>query len=153
QPSKAITLYAPATGFVLTRSAFTKQRVMPDTDLYSIADLSSIWVLADIYEYEAADISIGQTATVTLPYLPGRVFNGNVTYIYPQVDAATRTLKARIEVDNSRLDLKPDMYANVEFKIDYGRRVVVPQEAVMDSGSEQTVFVALDDGYFAPRKV
>ena len=153
KPSKAITLYSPASGFVLTRNAFTKQRVMPDTELFSIADLSSVWVLADIYEYEAADISVGQTAIVTLPYLPGRAFRGQITYIYPQVDSATRTLKARIEVANQNFELKPDMYANVEVKIDYGMRVVVPQEAVMDSGSEQTVFVALDDGYFAPRKV
>ena len=153
KPVKAITLYAPATGFVLTRNAFTKQRVMPDTDLYSIADLSTIWVLADVYEYEASDISVGQSATVTLPYLPGQVFQGKVTYIYPQVDSTTRTLKARIEVENPRFELKPDMYANVEFQIDYGRHVVVPAEAVMDSGSEQTVFVALNDGYFEPRKI
>ena len=153
KPTKALTIYAPAAGFVLTRNAFTKQRVMPDTDLYSIADLSSVWVLADIYEYEAADVSVGQTATVTLPYLPGRTFRGQVTYIYPQVDSTTRTLKARIEVANPKFELKPDMYANVELSISYGRQVVVPQEAVMDSGSEQTVFVALDDGYFAPRKV
>jgi len=153
KPAKAITVYAPATGFVLTRNAFTKQRVMPDTDLYSIADLSTIWVLADIYEYEASDISIGQTAAVTLPYLPGRMFQGKITYIYPQVDSSTRTLKARIEVENPRFELKPEMYANVEVKIDYGKHIVVPQEAVMDSGSEQTVFVGLDDGYFEPRKV
>jgi RND family efflux transporter MFP subunit len=153
KPTKAVTVYAPATGFVLTRNAFTKQRVMPDTDLYSIADLSNVWVLADIYEYEAADISVGQSAIVTLPYLPGRTFRGQVTYIYPQVESTTRTLKARIEVANPKFELKPDMYANVELKIDYGKHVVVPQEAVMDSGAEQTVFVALDGGYFAPRKV
>ena len=153
KPAKAVTVYAPATGFVLTRNAFTKQRVMPDTDLYSIADLSNVWVLADIYEYEAADISVGQSANVTLPYLPGRTFRGQVTYIYPQVESTTRTLKARIEVANPKFELKPDMYANIELKIDYGKHVVVPQEAVMDSGAEQTVFVSLEDGYFAPRKV
>jgi RND family efflux transporter MFP subunit len=153
KPIKAIPIYAPTSGFVLTRNAYIKQRVMPDTELYSIADLSTVWVIADIYEYEAVEVSIGQSATVTLSYLPGRAFKGRVTYIYPQVDPATRTLKARIEVPNPGFKLKPEMFANVELNTSYGKSLVVPQEAVMDSGSEQTVFVALDGGYFAPRKV
>jgi RND family efflux transporter MFP subunit len=153
KPSRALTLYAPGDGFVLARNAYPKQRVTPDTELYAIADLSSVWVLADIYEYEAAEVRIGQAATVTLSYLPGRAYRGKVNYIYPQLDNTTRTLKARIEVSNPGFTLKPDMYANVELKVDHGRRVVVPQEAVMDSGAEQTVFVAHEGGYFEPRKV
>lgn len=152
-PSRTMTLYAPATGFVTTRNAFPRQRVMPDTELYQLSDLSTVWVVADIYEFEAADIKLGQPATVTLSSYPGREFNGKITYIYPQVENTTRTLKVRVELANKGFLLKPDMYADVTLNIGYGRRLVVPQEAVMDSGSEQLVYVSLNDGYFEPRKV
>jgi hypothetical protein len=127
--------------------------VTPETELYTIADLSTIWVIADVYEYEAPEIKAGQAANVTLAYYPGRVFRGRIDYIYPQFDATTRTLKARIEIPNPNLALKPDMYANVDLKIDYGRRLVAPQESVLDSGSEQLVFVAHEGGYFESRKI
>ena len=153
KPVKAITLYSHSTGIVLTRNAYHKQRINLDTELYSIADLSSVWVVADVYEYEASEVSMGQSATITLPYTPGRGFKGKITFINPQIDPTTRTLKVRIDVANPKLELKPDMFANVELKIGYGRNVVVPQEAVMDSGSEKTVFVAVGDGYFQPRSV
>ncbi len=153
KPTKTLTLFAPADGFVLARNAFAKQRVTPETELYAIADLSTIWVMADVYEYEAPEIKAGQRADVTLSYYPGRVYRSKVTYIYPQLDNATRTLKARVELPNPDFALKPDMYANVDLKIDYGKRLVVPQEAVMDSGAEALVFVAHEGGYFEPRKV
>lgn len=153
KPIKAMTMHAPAGGFVLTRNAFPKQRVTPETELYVIADLSSVWVLADVYEYESPEIKLGQQVDITLPYLSGKTFRGRVSNIAPQLDAATRTLKVRVEVPNPGLMLKPDMYANVELKIDYGRQLVVPQEAVMDSGAETTVFVAHEGGYFEPRRV
>ncbi|MEK6406382.1 MAG: efflux RND transporter periplasmic adaptor subunit [Acidobacteriota bacterium] len=152
-PIKALTIYAPTNGFVLVRNAYPKQRVTPETELYQIADLSTVWAIADIYEYEAPEIKIGQSATMTLSYYPGKPFRGVVSYISPQVDAATRTLKVRIEFPNPDFTLKPDMFANVELKIDYGKRLVVPQEAVLDSGSDQTVFVSLEGGYFEARKV
>jgi RND family efflux transporter MFP subunit len=153
KPFKALTLYAPSAGFVLTRNAFPKQRVTLETELYAIADLSTIWVMADVYEYEAPEIKVGQPATVTLSYSPGRFYRGKVTYINPQLDNATRTLKVRVEIANPGFALKPDMSANVELGIGYGKHVVVPQEAVMDSGAEQLVFVAHEGGYFEPRKV
>jgi len=153
KPSKAVTLYSPASGFVMTRNAYEGQRIMPETELYAIADLSTIWVIADIYEYEAPLVRLGQSANMTLSYFPGRTFRGKVTYIYPQLDNATRTIKVRAEFSNPDFALKPDMYADVDLRIDYGSRLSVPQEAVLDSGSEQTVFVALDRGYFDPRKV
>ena len=152
-PSRTMTLYAPAAGFVTTRNAFPKQRVMPDTELYSLADLSNVWVIADIYEFEAADIKLGQPATVNISSYPGRDFYGKITYIFPQVDNTTRTLKVRIELANKGFMLKPDMYADVVLNMNYGRQLVVPQEAVMDSGSEQLVYVSLKDGYFEPRKI
>lgn len=152
-PIKALTIYAPTNGFVIVRNAYPKQRVTPETELYQIADLSTVWAIADIYEYEAPDIRVGQSATMTLSYSPGKSFRGLVSYIYPQVDAATRTLKVRIEFPNPGFTLKPDMFANIELKIDYGKRLFVPQEAVLDSGSEQTVFVSHEGGYFEARRV
>ncbi len=150
---KALTLYAETGGYVLTKNAFQRQKITPDTELYAIADLSKVWVIADIYEYEMQMIRVGQTATMNLAYYPGEIFSGKVTYIYPQLDAQTRTLKARIEFRNPNLKLKPDMFANVDFQIVYPRQVSVPEEAVLDSGEEQIVFVAHKDGYFEPRKV
>jgi membrane fusion protein, copper/silver efflux system len=152
-PTKALTLYAPTNGYVLARNAYAKQRVTPEVELFSIADLSTIWLVADIYQNEAPEIRIGQTASFTLSYFPNQKFSGKVAYIYPQMDNETRTLKVRIDVPNPRMILKPEMYANVEFHIDYGKRLVVPQEAIMDSGSEQLVFVGHDGGYLEPRKV
>jgi membrane fusion protein, copper/silver efflux system len=152
-PARAMTLYAPADGYVLTRGAFPRQRVTPETELYALADLSKVWVMADVYEFEAADVREGVWADVTLSTYPGRTFRGRVTYINPQLESSTRTLKVRVELPNPGLLLKPDMFADVNLRIAGARSLVVPAEAVMDSGSEQTVFVALGDGYFEPRKV
>ncbi len=153
QPLRAMLIYAPGDGFVLTRNAFPKQRVTPETELYVLADLSTVWVQAEVYEYEASEIKLGQTALLTLAAQPGRSIRGKVSYLAPQLDSATRTLKVRIAAPNPGFALKPEMFANVELNIDYGRHVVVPQEAVLDSGKEQTVFVARAEGYFEPRQV
>jgi len=153
KPIKALTLYSPADGFVLVRNAFEKQRITPETELYSIADLSTVWAIVDFYEYEARDVQLGQEVALAVSSFPGRTFRGKVTYIYPQLDNATRTLRVRVEFPNPNFTLKPDMYANAELKIDYGRRLSIPQEAVLDSGAEQVVFVALEGGYFESRKV
>ncbi len=153
KPIKDLTLFSPANGFVLSRNAFEKQRITPETELYSIADLSTVWAIADFFEYEVHDVRIGQRVVLTLPSFPGRGFVGRVSYIYPQLDNTTRTLKVRAEFANPDFTLKPDMYANAELKIDYGRKLALPQEAVLDSGAGQVVFVARDNGYFEPRKV
>jgi RND family efflux transporter MFP subunit len=153
KPAKAITIYSPVSGFVVTRNAYDRQRIMPETELYTLADLSTIWVIADVYEYEAPMIREGQSATMTLSYFRGRSFRGKVTYIYPQLDVATRTVKVRVEFPNPDFALKPDMYADVELRIDYGPQLSVPADAVLDSGAAQLVFVALEGGYFEPRKV
>ncbi len=153
QAAKALNLYSPANGFVLARNAYERQRITPETELYAIADLSTIWVIADIYEFEAPLIRLGQAAAMTLSYFPGRTFRGKITYIYPQLDNATRTLKLRVEFPNPDFALKPDMYVDVTLRIDFGKKLAIPQEAILDSGSEQIVFVARDRGYFEPRKV
>jgi len=150
---KNLTLYAPGSGFITERNAYPKQRVTPETVLYTVADLSTIWVIADVFEYEAANVRPDQPATLTLDYLPGRVFRGRVSYILPQVDPTTRTLKVRIQFDNPGNQLKPDMYGQVELQSGGARKLVVPQSAVLNSGERQVVFVDLGNGYFDPRAV
>ena len=151
--SRTMTLYSPIDGFVLDRKAFPQVAVTPEMDLYTVADLSKIWAVAEVYEYEVPDVQLGQYARMRLDYLPGKTFSGKVAYIYPQVDSQTRTVKVRLEFANSSLQLKPQMFAEVELKIDYGTQTAVPQEAVLDSGTQQTVFVARRDGYFEPRQI
>ena len=153
KPVTALTLYSPVSGFVTARNSYGKQRITPETELYAIADLSTVWAIADFYEYEARDVQLGQEVALAVSAFPGRSFRGKVTYIYPQLDNSTRTLRARVELPNPDFILKPDMYATAELKIDYGRRLCIPQEAVLDSGTEQVVFVALEGGYFESRKV
>ncbi|HUH64588.1 MAG TPA: efflux RND transporter periplasmic adaptor subunit [Terracidiphilus sp.] len=150
---KNLTLNSPISGFVMERNAFPKQRVNADTVLYTVADLSNVWVVADVFEYEAANVRLGEAATLTLDYVPGRAFHGRVSYILPQVDPATRTLKVRLQFENPGYQLKPDMYGQIEIQTGGARRLVVPQSAVLNSGERQVVFVDRGSGYFEPRTV
>jgi RND family efflux transporter MFP subunit len=151
--SRTLTFYSPITGFVMDRKAFPQTSVTPDTELYTVSDLSTIWVNADIFEYEVPFVKLGQHAEMRLSYYPGKKWNGRVSFIYPMVDPMTRTVKVRMEFPNPDLQFKPQMFADVELKINYGNQIVVPAEAVLDSGKEQTVFVAHEGGYFEPRKI
>lgn len=150
---KNLTLDAPLSGFVMERNAYPKQHVTPETVLYTVADLSTVWVIADVFEYEASNVRLGQAASMTLGYLPGRVFRGRVSNILPQVDATTRTLKVRLQFDNPGLALKPDMYGEVELQTGGLRKLVVPETAVLNSGDRQVVFLDRGDGHFEPRPV
>ncbi len=151
--TKTLTFYSPATGFVTDRKAFPQAAITPDMDLYVISDLSTIWVNADVYEYEVPFVKVGQTAEIELSYYAGKTYTGKITYIYPSVDPVSHTVKVRIELPNRNFDLKPQMIANVQLKINYGKQVLVPQEAVMDSGDKQYVFVVLDGNVFEPRVI
>jgi RND family efflux transporter MFP subunit len=153
QVTRAMTMYSPEDGFVMKREVYEKMYLAPETELYELVDLSSVWVNAEIYEFEVPYVKVGQPATMTLSYFPGKVYHGKVVYIYPTVDPTTRTVKVRLEFPNPGFDLKPDMFAEAQLNIPYGSQVFVPQGAVLDSGTEQIVFVALGDGYFEPRKV
>lgn len=151
--SKTITFYSPITGFVTDRKAFPQGAVTPDTELYTVSDLSTIWANADIYEYEVPYVHVGQRATMQLSYYPGRTWTGTVTHIHPMVDPQSRTVKVRIEFPNPNFELKPEMFADVQLNINYGNQLVVPKEAVLDSGTEQVVFVAHGGGMFEPRRI
>jgi len=116
-------------------------------------DLSRVWVVAEVFEYEAALVRVGQPVIVTLASYAGKKVAGQVSNIQPQVDPITRTLKVRIELDNPDLLLKPEMFADVEFRMAAVSRLSAPVEAVLDSGKKKTVFVDRGDGYFEPRVV
>ncbi len=150
---KNLVLYSPVDGFVMEKMAFRGMSIMPGTALYKIGDLSSIWVLGDIYEYELPFIRVGDRARITLSYFPGESFEGTATYIYPSLDPKTRTAKVRFDLPNSEYKLKPDMWANVELKIPLGRKLVVPEDAVVDTGTMQMVFIDLGQGQFESRHV
>ena len=153
KPKRTLTFYSPISGFVLKKDALQGMRVMPDKELYTIADLSTVWVNADIYEYELADIRVGQRATINLSYFPARTFAGNVSWISPTLDEKTRTAKVRLEFANRHFILKPEMYANAEIEIDAGRKPAVPDEAVLDSGLRKVVFRDKGEGRFEPTEV
>jgi len=153
QPQRTLTFFAPMSGFVIKKEAVQGMKVMPDKELYTITDLSTVWVNADIYEFELAPIRIGQEAKITLSYYPGRTFTGKVSWISPVLDEKTRTAKVRLEFPNADFTLKPEMYANVEIAIDAGRKLAVPDEAVLDSGLRKVVFLDKGDGRFAPAEV
>ena len=151
--SKTITIYSPITGFVTDRKVFPNVSVTPDMDLYVVSDFSHVWATADIYQYELPFVKVGQTAQLQLSYYPGKIYSGRISYIYPSMDPTTHTAKVRIEVSNPNLALKPQMFADVQIKVNYGNKILVPQDAVLNSGNAQTVFVVLEGGNFEPRKV
>lgn len=148
-----LVLYSPVDGFVLEKMVFKGMGIMPGGVLYKIGDLSSIWVIADVYEYELPFVQVGQKALISLSYLPGESFEGTATYIYPSVDPKTRTAKVRFDLPNPEFKLKPEMWATVEMKIPLGRKLVVPDDAVMDTGTMQMAFVDRGQGYFEPRHI
>ena len=150
---RTLTVYSPITGHVITRNAFPRMWITPETNAYTIADHSSVWVHVDLYEDEMAWVRLGQTAKMTLRTYPNRVFNGKVTFIWPHLDPATRTLKVRLEFLNADLALKPEMYADVVLRIPLGRRLVVPKSAVLLTGERNLVFVDRGEGRMEVRAI
>lgn len=152
-PSRTVMLRAPSAGYVLAKDIFAGKQVEPGMELYMVADLSRVWVEADFYEQEAALLKLGMPTQVTLPYRPGAVFTGPITYIYPWVNPESRTVRVRVELPNPKGELKPDMYANVEVMPAEVPGVVIPDSAVMDTGTRQIAFVEEKPGFFVPREV
>jgi len=151
---KTLTIYSPARGVVIKKNAFQGHYVKAGEHQYEIADLSRVWVDVEVYEYELPWIQKGMPAKMELSYMPGKIFTGKVLYVYPFLEAKTRTAKLRLEFPNPDYQLKPDMYANVTLKSAVsGNSLVIPQEAVIDSGVRKIVFVALGKGKFQPREV
>jgi Cu(I)/Ag(I) efflux system membrane fusion protein/cobalt-zinc-cadmium efflux system membrane fusion protein len=130
------------------------QFVKSGMELFMLSDISKVWVFADIYEYELPWIRVGQKATIYMPFVGSEPIQSEISFIYPFVEPKTRTVKARFEIDNPDFLLKPDMYVNVRLNSDPVQNVIsIPSEAVLHSGEVQTVFVALGNGKFEPRRV
>src|SRR3979411_2164046 len=127
--------------------------VQPETHLYTVSDLSDVWVLAQVFQNDAGKIKPGDQAEVTVEAFPGRVFTGRVDYLLPQVDTTTRTLSVRLVIPNPGLKLRPGMYVNVRLRLPLGKRVVVPGSAVFHSGTRNRVFAYRGDGNIEPREV
>jgi RND family efflux transporter MFP subunit len=153
QPVTNITVYSPVSGYVTARNAFPKQRISPDTELYTITDLSRVWVMADVFEGEASLVQLNQPVTIASSYGPRQALRGRVDYIQPQVDPVTRTLKIRIDAENPRLVLKPDMFVEVNFRIALPKHLTVPADAVLDAGLKKVIFVDRGNGYLESRDV
>ncbi len=153
QPARNVTLYSPISGYVTQRNVAQGEKIGPETTLLDIAGLSRVWVIASVYEYELPFITIGQRATVTLSYLPGKSYYGRVGLIYPVLEASTRSIQVRLEFPNPDMNLKPEMYADVEIQSDLGERLIVPDSAIISSGTRNIVFVVQGNGYFTPREV
>jgi Cu(I)/Ag(I) efflux system membrane fusion protein len=153
KPIRTLTIYSPADGTVIQKAALQGMRIMPGEKLFDIADLSTVWIIADIYEYELSLVRPGSTAKITLDSFPGREFTAVIDYVYPVLTSETRTAKVRFSLPNPGGRLKPQMFTNVELKIDMGRRLTIPEDAVIDTGMRQIVYVDKGEGYFEPREV
>jgi Cu(I)/Ag(I) efflux system membrane fusion protein/cobalt-zinc-cadmium efflux system membrane fusion protein len=144
---------SPAAGVIVEKRVVEGQRVMAGETLFRLADLSTVWVEADVYERDMALVRVGQSAAVTFESYPDERFTGRITYIYPFVAAETRTAKVRLQLANGRGRLRPGMFATVQLTAPAASAVIVPTDAVLDSGAEQIVFVAQGGGFFDPRRV
>lgn len=153
KPGRTVNLRAPATGHVTNKGAYDGLYFQPGTTLFEVSDLSTVWVIAEVYESEMAQVEAGQRAVVELTAYPGKTFRGTVDFVYPVVDPATRTMRVRVAVPNPDLKLLPGMYAQVTVWMEGEEGVVVPVEATIDTGEQQYVFIAAGDGLFEPRKV
>ncbi len=148
-----LTFNSPVSGYIMEKNALPNMYVQPETKLYTVADLSEVWVYAQIFQNDAGKIKPGDRAEVTLDAYPGKVFTGRVDYLLPQLDMATRTLPVRLVFPNPGLKLRPGMYVNVSVKLPMGKQVVVPDAAVFHSGTKNLVFVYSGDGNIEPREI
>lgn len=153
EASDSIVFRSPVSGVVIEKHAVAGMHVMPGDSLYKVVSLADVWVEADVYETDIASLRVGMPAAVALDAYPGETLSARIGYIYPYFDDKTRTNKVRFELANGSGRLKPGMYAHVDVKANVGQGIVVPTNAVLDSGTEQIVFVAQGDGVFEPRSV
>jgi RND family efflux transporter MFP subunit len=148
-----LTVNSPVSGYITQKNALPNMYVQPETMLYTLTDLSDVWVLAQVFQSDAGKIKPGEPAEVTVDAYPGRVFNGHVDYVLPQLDVNTRTLPVRLVIANPGLKLRPGMYVNVRAKLPMGRQLVVPASAAFHTGTKNLLFVYRGEGNIEPREV
>jgi Cu(I)/Ag(I) efflux system membrane fusion protein len=152
-PSESVVFPSPVTGFVIEKEVVQGAAVEVGVRLYRIATLDDVWVEADVYEADLGHVRVGQPASVTLDYLPGRQYSANVAFIQPALDPVARTGRVRLVLRNPKLELRPGMYATVNLASDVGPRVQVPASAVVYTGPRRLIFVDLGEGRFRPQEV
>jgi multidrug efflux pump subunit AcrA (membrane-fusion protein) len=153
EPQESTAIASPAAGFVIEKDVVEGASVEAGMRLFRIAALNKVWVEADVYEADLAQVRVGQPAKITLDYLPGQAYDAKVSYVYPYLETGARTGRVRIELANKELELRPGMYASVELASDKGSRVQVPASAIVYTGPRRLVFVDLGDGRFRPQEV
>jgi Cu(I)/Ag(I) efflux system membrane fusion protein/cobalt-zinc-cadmium efflux system membrane fusion protein len=144
---------SPVSGYITERNALPNMMVQPDTRLYTVADLSVVWVLAQVFQNDLSHVRVGSPASLAVDSYPGRIFQGRVDFIYPDVDMTTRTSRVRMEFANSKLTLTPGMFVNVSLHVPLGKQLVIPASGVLQSGTRQIVFVDRGAGYLEPRQI
>ena len=153
EPLRAITLRAHAGGYVTAKNAFHGMRVTPGEPLFEIADLQTVWVVAEVYERDLTSVRLGMPVRVALPYMPGREWTGRVAFVSPTLDPKTRTAQVRVEIPNPGRVLKPDAFADVFLETATGMAAIVPETAVIRTGERTVVFVDHGDGRYEPREI
>ena len=148
-----IAIESPASGYITERNALPNAYVQPDTKLYTIADLSTVWVYANVFQNDVGRLRPGDAAKVTIDAYPGRNFYGSIDQILPQVDTTTRTVRVRLVFRNPGVVLKPGMYVNVDIDVSLGRQLTIPASAVLQSGQQAIAFVDRGHGYLEPRSI
>jgi RND family efflux transporter MFP subunit len=153
QVQQELEIDSPVSGYITERNALSNVAVQPEMRLYTLADLSSVWVQAQVFQNDLERIKVGAPATLAVNTYPGRTFSGRVDFVYPQVDMDTRTAKVRVVFSNPALQLKPGMFVSVSLKIPMGSQLVIPATGVLQSGTREIAFVTRSDGYIEPREV
>jgi Cu(I)/Ag(I) efflux system membrane fusion protein/cobalt-zinc-cadmium efflux system membrane fusion protein len=153
QVQQELEVDSPVSGYITERNALPSVAIQPEMRLYTIADLSTVWVQAQVFQNDLERIKVGAPATLTVNTYPGRTFSGHVDSIYPQVDMDTRTAKVRVVFSNAGLQLKPGMFVSVSLKVQMGNQLVIPASGVLQSGTREIAFVERGDGYIEPREV
>ncbi len=153
KPDGVVTIRSPVAGYVVALNVVQGDRVDPDRELFEVADLSRVWAIADVYERDLARVKAGLAAALTLDAYPGERFDGRIDYVYPRLEAETRTLPVRVAFANGRGKLKPGLFGTVEVRLPARSGVTVPSEAVIDTGDRRYVFVEASPGHFDPRVV
>src|SRR6266481_6070967 len=153
QVEETLEINSPVSGYITERNALPNLMVQPDTRLYTVADLSTIWVLAQVFQNDLGRVKVGAPAYLTVDSYPGREFRGKVDFIYPDIDMTTRTARARLVFSNPHLTLSPGMFVNVRLEVNLGKQLAIPVSGVLQSGSRQIVFVDRASGYLEPREV
>jgi len=144
---------SPVNGFIVNKNAIKGMYITPEMELYHIADLSKVWIIVTLYEYDVSLVNTSDVAEIELPFEPGKSFKGKISYVYPEIELETRTAKARIETDNPGQKFKPGMFANIIIKKNIPESISIPEDSVIDTGLRKIVFVKTNQTQFEPREI